>query len=309
MAILVADSAAQVDVEAKIADANEGDTVEIPDGTESLSSKIVIAKRIQVLARNEGGVVWDHHGQNDQCVSVVPSTADGEIARLAGIRFTGAVPSGFWNGVVSFDNNKTRIDHIDFANTGDKHAFSAGSPAGGIRDVVLDNITFGAGVQGMNIFGDTGYWTDPTQHAPGTNFGIYVEDSVFNVGSGVEVLDMQFGGAYIVRYCTIHDANLAMHGADSSERGGGYFESYNNTFINTDPSFRSFVHILRAGVCYLHNNDVQGNYNTFCDLQNWRTCWGVGQPGGFTSNNANRCENGSLNPLDEDLAPRNNGWP
>lgn len=311
MATILAASASVAHVESAISSASEGDTVVVPDGSATLTSTVTLNKRVKVMAQNNKGVTWTSHGLASANIEYDLPNDNPVPALWRGFIFDGAMGE-YFNGFIGMGQRSyVWIDECDFdlTYTGDlKHAVTIGAPTGGLINGLISACNFASTIHGVNVFGDAGYWTDTSAHAPGTTAGLYIEDCDFANAGTAEIVDSQIGGVYVVRYCTIADGNLAMHGPDSAVTGAGYMESYHNVF--TPGTQRAFAHILRGGTCYLHSNVVQGaGFSTFCDLQNWRTCFGVGHPGPFTSPNDNRCIDGVTNSLDEHLSPRNNGWP
>jgi hypothetical protein len=196
------------------------------------------------------------------------------------------------------------LDHIRFALSNDRHAVGV---YGNVSNVVIDHCRFEAPGRGVNVFGGRAYWTEPTAYAPGTARGVYIEDCVFT-RRGVETIDLNYGGAYVARHNRFENGgNIAVHGADSGDRSGGYIEVYDNVFENAGANV-AMAMILRGGSATVFNNTISGPHNTAFVLQNWRSCYGFhSQP--MDTDNRNRCENGSINPHDGDLSPPDNGWP
>ncbi|MGI9303523.1 MAG: hypothetical protein ACR2RB_12565 [Gammaproteobacteria bacterium] len=223
-----------------------------------------------------------------------------DVMRMSGLTFTG---SSGPNGNIRFEGDNNRVDDIRFASQGGHPIVVRSNPV----NSVIDNCTFEASGRGVNVLGDAGYWTDASQFAPGTTYGVYIENSVFNRG-GVEVLDINRGGAYVVRHSTFNNGgNAAMHGADSGDRAGGYVEIYENTFNNTGIS-RDFAMISRGGVMIAWRNKILGPHNQAIKVQNWRSCFGVA-PLVMHGNNQNRCTQSSDNPFDGKERSPGNGYP
>lgn len=291
-------SSSYSDISNAISAARAGDTVRISAGNYTFSSTIYVDKALYIIGAGSGSTTITDN-------SLVNGTWDlsgSGFIRLSG--FTLAGSAGSYGGSIRIRSKNKRVDNLRLNQSGDRHPIGV---YGNLSNVVIDHSTFESGGRGINVFGSAGYWTDEAQFAPGTNYGVYVEDSTFNKG-GVEVMDITFGGAYIVRYSTINNGgNLAVHGADSGSRSGGYIEVYNNTFDNAGVK-RDMNIIIRGGVAIIHNNTIIGSFNSAFKVQNWRSCFGfISLP--FHSSNQNRCEHFSVNPLDGDVSPENNGWP
>jgi hypothetical protein len=290
----------QNDIANAINAASEGDTIRISAGTAIFSSTIVVTKSLHIIGAGIGATTIQDNSIPDGTWHLTGSG----LVRLSGFTLTGNV--GSWNGGVRIKGDNKRIDNIRFNQTGGRHPVSAW---GNLSNVVIDHCIFEAGGRGINIYGSSSYWSNPSQYAPGTLFGIYIEDCIFNKG-GVEVVDLNSGGAYVVRHSTINNGgNLAVHGADSGKRSGGYIEVYNNNFINSGEN-KDMCVIFRGGSAIIYNNSISGSYNSAFKVQYWRSCYGAGSeylP--FHPDNQSRCEDNSSDPLDGDYSTVNNGWP
>jgi hypothetical protein len=293
-------SASQSDIVDAIDAAASGDTVRISEGTADFSSTIEVTKSLHIIGAGIGSTII-HDQSTPQGTWQLSGTG---FTRLSGFTLTGEV--GSWNGSIRIHGNEKRVDHVRFNQNNGRHPVIVG---GNRSDVVIDHCIFESGGRGINIHGDTGYWTDSSQYSPGTSYGVYVEDCSFHA-SGVEVVDLNYGGAYVVRHSTINNGgNLAVHGADSGERAGSYVEIYENSFTNPGAN-KDMMVVLRGGTALIYDNTATGNYNQAFKLQYWRSCYGAGSEGQpFHDSNANRCEHNSSNPLDGDYNPPDNGWP
>jgi hypothetical protein len=288
------------DIENAIVAAADGDTIRIAPGTINFNKTIILTKALSII-----GAGIDSTVINDQATPNGIFQLEGPgFIRVSGFTLTGQ--GGSYNGSVRISANNKRIDSVRFNQFNDRHAIGV---YGNLSDVVIDKCVFEAGGRGINIFGNSNYWSDTQQYRPGTSYGVYIEDCIFKA-SGVEVVDLNFGGAYIVRKCKIlNGGNLNVHGADSGNRSGGYIEVYNNEFINSGTK-KDMTVIMRGGTALIHNNKILGPYNSAFKIQYWRSCYGAGserQP--FDNSNANRCQNNSSNTLDGNFSPIYNGWP
>jgi len=297
-AIIEADTCSKNDVQAALNAAVDGDTISVPAGTCTYTSGIVVNKAVSIIgAGTDKTTITDNAGKE----SAFSLQSEG-FNRLSGIKFKGSFSD--YRGVLKISNN-ARVDHCIFELSLDRHPIYVH----GTRDMVIDNCEFSGSSRGINVFGSRSYWDDPSQYAPGTAYGVYIEDCTFNRG-GVEVVDMQYGGAYVVRHSTIKNGgNLAVHGADSGDRSGGYVEIYDNNFVNPGTN-KDMCVILRGGTAYIYNNDITGPFNSAFKVQYWRSCYGAGSENlPFHSDNRNRCMHNSANPLDGDYSSPGNGWP
>ena len=293
-------SATYSDISNAVTASSSGDTIRISAGTATFTSAITVSKGLYIIGAGEGSTTININYADGGTFSLDSS----DYIELSDMTFTGSFTA--WNGTVRIEEDNTRVYNITFNLSADRHAVKVSA----FSNVLIDNCTFTGSTRGINVYGSTSYWTTSADFAPGSSTGVYIEDCTFNA-SNVEVVDLNLGNGYILRHCTIaNGGNVAQHGADSGQRSGGWVEIYENNFTNSGSEVSQAINI-RGGTQIIYNNTFDtGKYGTAIRLVYYRTCYNINSGSvSYHVDNANRCENGSSNPLDGDENPPNNGWP
>ena len=249
----------QADVNAAIADATAGDTINIPAGsftwgTAKLATSI--AKAITLAGAGPGSttLVMDPTG---------PTLAAGVIRLSAAATARGfsVIPALNVAPFSTGSANGWRITNIVYnpqGSTTEKAYFCyTGSGYG-----IIDNCTI-TGTSGSNelIFGrgPSDSWQTPS--SMGTANAVYIENCTFN-GSGY-VCDANANTRYVVRYCTI-TGNMKVDGhglaSNSPARGVRHMEIYGNTWSSAATFWNAME--IRGGTGMIFNNK---NTNTTSD--------------------------------------------
>jgi hypothetical protein len=298
---LEADTCSQANVAATVTAADAGDTVQIPAGSCTWSDPVVVTKALNIIGAGQGVTIITQNGQSDGTWDL--DQASGTLS-LGEMTINGTI-GGFNGSIQSIKQDNTRVHHMTFDFSTDRHAIRVN---GNRSNVLIDNCIFTGSTRGVNIFASSAYWTTAAEYDPGTSKGVYIEESTFN-RSGVEVVDLNAGGAYVFRHNDVpNGGNVIIHGADSGDRSGGYAEIYNNTFDNPGAT-RDFPMNFRGGSQIIYNNTITGPFNQPIKTQNYRSCYTENTGLSFHANNQNDCEHDSVNVLDGDESPEDNGWP
>ena len=206
-----------------------GDTITIPAGTFTWSTRVTIAKGITLQGAGVGSTFVKDAVQSGPLLQV--TLAAGKLTRIVGIEFQDGGRSGNeLGGILKFtgsntDGSQLRMDHCQFddlsgmivANTVigviDHNTFIRGAKNGD-SIVVYDNFWNGG------TLGD-GSWADATHF--GTDRFLFIEDNVFrNNGDGLHgVTDSYAGARFVVRYNQIFDEEVYTHGTESNGRARG----------------------------------------------------------------------------------------
>lgn len=294
--------ATQSDITAAIAAASNGDTIRIAAGTATFTSKLTVTKSLYIIGNGIGSTYLQvgFAGYMLELKSV-------GLTRLSSMTLSGVAST--WDGVVSVNGSNKRIDNINFDFSGGKIAVRV-LPENG-TEIVIHDCTFGSGTRGLQVYGSTDYWSTPSYFAPGTNRAVYVEDCTFYSGNG-EVLDVYMGGGGVFRNNKfINGMNIALHGADSSDRSGGWHEVYNNDADYNGYSW-DVVMVYRGGIQFIFNNTITehgSSEKNKIKLQNWRSCYPA--YGAYATPNTSLCQHdgtGNGTEYDQDYDPPANGW-
>jgi hypothetical protein len=174
---------------------------------------------------------------------------------------------------------------------------------------VIHDCTFGTDGEGLQIRGNVAgdYWDSLSYWQPGEDAGIFIEHNVFSTQDH-RTINGYYGGRAVVRHNTFTNCNqIDAHGADSGDRGVGYYLLYNNSF-DDDTSCGAESARMRGGSLIAFNNTQTAEQGGF-GLVNYRTCWTENNGSlSYHAANAYDCEAGSDGDVPEDLDTLGNGW-
>lgn len=286
-ATITAPSCGQADVQAAVDQAQDGDTVQLPEGECTWSAPVAIGtitswqpltyagKRITFQGAGIDRTIIRAELDPSEDLLVVVGEA-GKPVRVTGLTLKGGKNVDRCQRAIVIDGEAEgwRIDHvkIDYLDVTET-APGCGIGASGVG--VIDHCDFENVYTAVASFGDgDGSWERPL--ALGSAEAVYIEDNLMSnteiVGDGAT--DAYGGARYVFRHNTVINARAGHHGLDS----GGYrsphsFEIYDNSFEWTVPnswySWRS-----RGGTGVIFGNTIAGDASetaTF-GVVNYRTC-------------------------------------
>jgi hypothetical protein len=251
------------DVISAITLASDGDTVVIPAGTATWTTKVAILKAITLQGSGIGKTIIRDGVQSGQFLTW--SLVAGKPSRMTGIEFQNGgrrafsgTPAGVFGVTGSNTNRSTfRMDHCMW------RPLNGGATFNTVIGVVDHNQISSSQGPFFNIYGtnwDGGAWGDRSWASP-TNFGssqfLFLEDNIYaNFASNVRGITDSYGGArFVVRHNTIKDANINTHGTEGQRgRGVRAIEAYNNNFVGTNKG--GIVGNCRSGVVLFHDNTI-----------------------------------------------------
>jgi hypothetical protein len=277
-AILTASSTAFADVNKTVQQANAGDTVIIPPGTNAWTTTLTISGITLRGSGTNSTVIADETPVGTGTPLITVWTTPTILSRITQIQFVhGVTNSPFanppasvnWLGTISIGNPSPlfRVDHCFFNNLAAKNVHINQGEWG-----LIDHCAFicGSGdVNAIEINGDSPYgdasWNQPTDWG-GTN-AVYIENNYFFGGPP----DVAQGGRMVFRYNTAAgNANtpffISTHG---TEIGGGRWrgirciEVYNNTFTYQTAGLSDNFSIgvnIRGGSALVFSNTISGYY-------------------------------------------------
>ena len=248
------------EINSAISSASNGATITFATGTYSASAiTLPDTKGITLICATVQGCTMTasqvfqskHSGMNTQ------------LTRISGFRFT----NGFGSPVISLGPingdpgyTQLRIDHNRFQQTdgsviGTGHTASTRAVLG-----VIDHNTFEGSTHNYVLYilgGGDNDWGPSWQ---GTGNNLFIEDNTFNyanenLGGGVG-MDAWHGGRVVVRYNTITNARMAVHGV--CHGGPANFEIYNNTIVGGAGSSGGYrlIHHQGSGEFIDFNNSL-----------------------------------------------------
>jgi dockerin type I repeat protein len=271
-------------VNAAVQSALDGDTVSVPAGTATWSSKLDLGNKAISLIGVEGGTIITNN-----VGTVIESWGTGSNpVRISGFRFNSG---DIIQPIIAIRGPalKFRVDHCYF-NKGDAGVGTNSYQAYGLGPVygVIDHCTFvnmvapvyptdRRDVPPWGVAGWNDYFADP--NIAGTDKMPYVEDCTFIWDTNQTVASVQGAiyGAYGGRLCFRHNvvnANLLpaqlgfcvdAHG-DSPEYSVLYYELYNNTFNFGTGTMGTTLGNQRGGKRICHDN----TYNTGSAAAIWK---------------------------------------
>ena len=265
--------------------AQNGDTITVPVGTFTWSTRVTITKGITLQGSGVGSTIVKDAVQGPQLIYWDLRAVSNSAARLTGIEFqdagriaTANAPGGILHVDGSNTNGSTfRWDHCNWTNLNGFPVFDT------VIGVVDHNAFTVSRTNGAwEIYGS--YWNggsngDSSWAAP-TGFGssqfLFFEDNIVtnapNNGEG-GVSDAYAGARFVVRHNSIYNCFVTNHGTESTGRSRGCraIEVYSNTY--TGSNLNKFVGGSRSGVALFHDNSISGYWDglTVFSLENYRT--------------------------------------
>ena len=232
-----------------------GDTITLPAGTFTWTTRLSLSKAITLQGVGIGATIIRDAVQSDSLISWTLTA--GQPSRMTGIEFQdGGRPSGDL-GILRVTGSNTdgstfRMDHCKVNDLN-------GIPVFETVLGVIDHCTFVISNKQRNAmfiygnrwnnqsFGD-GSWAAPTNF--GSSEFLFLEDNNFvnNGSSNWPLMDAYGGARFVVRHNTIFNCFITNHGTESTGRirGGRAMEVYRNVFTGTD--LNRFVGGVRSGV-------------------------------------------------------------
>jgi hypothetical protein len=265
-AIRQAASVSVTDVISAIASASDGDTVVVPAGTATWTSKLTITKAVTLQGSGIGRTIIRDGVQTGQFLSF--SLVAGKASRLTGIEFqdggriTFASPPGGVIKITGLNTNGSsfRMDHCKLVQLNGVYSTETVIGVLDHNDIISSTAFFY--IYGTHWDGDTGRRGDKSWAAP-TNFGssqfLFFEDNTFMGGSSFmrAMTDSFNGGRFVIRHNTITNATIENHGADTGQhQGGRAIEVYNNNFVGTN--INNKVGYARSAIILFHDNIISG---------------------------------------------------
>jgi hypothetical protein len=274
-AVIRATSCSQTHVQTAIGMATTGDTVLVPSGSSIWTSGVSIpnSKKITLQGAGMGS-------------TIITANPIGMVVELnqSGSRVTGF---RFNNGTVRVDGHGWRVDHCKFYNNQVlEGVYAYGAVLNDHPTGIVDHCDFtnsrvlALGTSAMLSENSTQHflWAQPL--TLGTGDAVYVEDCTFLATVLYNAIDSNYGGNYVLRYCTLVDIYIEAHSVQGNNRAARSWEIYENTIrqsaMGVYMPFR-----LRGGTGVVFNNTISGTFGyPQIGLDNIRSCnnvapWGL----------------------------------
>jgi hypothetical protein len=244
----------QVSVQAAINRASDGDTVMVPAGSSTWTSRVYIRnKAITILGAGIGQTTITSALPTLRASAPFYVSSGRKAVRISGFSCVGG--PGDQTGFISMSSQNFRIDHCAFSNLTKRGVVAYSTPNSW---GVIDHCTFqkaSGSPQGVSVFGDRdAAWNRPL--SLGTINAVYIEDCTFTWPKPADsCLDMYNGARAVFRHNTVTNASIGCHGLDSGRyRSPVSWEFYENTLNVTVPLARQFH--FRGGTGVVFNNTI-----------------------------------------------------
>lgn len=245
-ATLNSPSCSYFDVTNTIAHANQGDTVQLPAGTNGWTDTVVVSGITLAGAGTNATLVTDETPLSGGAFygggrpMMIVTTVSNSLTRVTGMRFD----AGATNNISTFPFNsggnieifgtapKWRIDHCLFTLLSGKSILQAGDTYG-----LVDQNSFHTYNRiSVQIFG-TGYGDSAWASAItlGSSNATYIERNTVTDDNSFGWVDVSQGGRVVFRYNNCEGFFFNTHGPETGgrERGSRYVEVYGNNLLNS----------------------------------------------------------------------------
>jgi hypothetical protein len=293
--------------------ASEGDTITLPAGTFSWTSRLEVTKGITLKGATtitgpanhpafaDATIILDNTPRRGSDVGIIKvRLSSSQSFRLTGITFKPGASTTYATGAILLSssgaspNASMRVDHCHFNGLYQgKDIFVAGwvygvadhnvlSCRGGGFSFYITHATYGGTSQD---FGN-GAWADYPWY--GTDKFFFIEDNTI-IGSGTVqtsgTIDSDHGGRYVARHNYFHNAHPTCHGTEGGlPRGMRAMEVYNNVFNWTITHSGGSQ---RSGTSLWHDNiwtGVEIPEQVHTPLANYREIGATSRTGGTWGN-------------------------
>jgi len=263
------------EINSAISSASDGATITLANGSYSFTGVLLSPRNgVTIICQSVRGCTVTSTG-NQFGITTPATTHITNLMRISGFVFGSSGSSANISiGYITGDPwvDKLRIDNNTF-NTTTGSAIALGHTQATKRvSGVIDHNIFQGSTHDRPIYyfgaGDND-WGPSFQ---GTAENLFLEDNVFNYAKenlGASGMDVWHGGRFVVRYNTITNARVAVHGA--CHGGPVNMEVYNNTISNTDTDggYR-IIHHQGSGEFMVFNNIISPTSSSMA-LQYYRS--------------------------------------
>ena len=231
-------SPSRTDVGDCVNSANDGDTVNVPQGAAVWTSALTIRKNISLIGAGIGNTTITS-GVADTLLTYSPAS-NGKLFRISGFTFDANNRK-----ILALQNNsfnppiyQVRVDHNRFTNSTIVGGAIENFGTRGVADHnVFDGMRGPTRAWGTNVSAGTFEWNNYPELVFGAaNDNFYYEDNTFTLtGSVYMISDCDQGGRYVFRYNSFNSQSdvypwLDFHGGRGSLRGCFAGEVYGNIY-------------------------------------------------------------------------------
>jgi hypothetical protein len=276
--------------------ARDGDTITLPAGTFSWTSRLNIKKGITLQGETtitgagtsnptvtDATIIQDNTPRSGTGIGIITAAiSSSQSFRLTGITFAPGTSTkdAFSNHgafrLFSLGSTSMRIDHCHFASLHQAKIICTSGWVYGVADhnyieVIRNHFPFFFmhDAYSQKSHGD-GAWADYPWY--GTDKFFFVEDNtvVRHANTVNTIADASLGARYVIRHNYVKNCIPTNHGTEGRGRGSRAQEVYNNTFEITVPCSGGGI---RSGTMMWHDNaflGVKPRNNKMCSFGNYR---------------------------------------
>lgn len=259
-AVINAASCNQEDVQSAIDAANDGDTVNVPAGSCTITTQITVTnKNITIKGAGIDATTFN--------ANIISGTRPGVFkittkpARITGFTFNGTAPAYGAHLVFEGTGDETALFRAD----NNKFTVNSGYAilTWNLSYGVIDHNTFttNADHSFINLYADNRTsWA--RESSLGTNKGVYVEDNTFTNSANTannRAVSPDGGSRFVFRNNTVTNLSADAHGYCGTIAGTMSYEIYDNTWSVTSETNMFRWMFLRGGSGVIYNNVLTNN--------------------------------------------------
>jgi hypothetical protein len=295
---IVASGCSGSQVQSAIDAAGNGDTVQVPAGSATWTSSVLVTgKSITLQGAGVGQTVITRNTAANSDAALVAMLSPGYRFTLSGFTFS-TVNLAQWGIVnISGTTGGAAPSGAQFRITNCRINVAPTTPDTGFRGIqctsvygVIDHCYIynsssngqGISIGGNNSWNQTNCPTYSTPQSLGDTNAVVIEDCTFDFADlGDGALDSYVGTKFVFRHNTVMNTNVGWHGADSAFRSCRSFEIYQNTFQASIVIYTAIR--ARGGTGVVWGNTIAGLYRDFFTLSHYRAdpAYNSSQPPGL----------------------------
>lgn len=262
LALQVHGQITQAEIQAKVNNASDGSTIEIPNGNYTWTGELIINKFIHLKGQSREGVRILNNNTSSNLIDVTESKA-GSI-ELSNLEIDSPQSNIYVFSLRTLPSQgaKPILLHDCVFKTGYRYAVNWATNGGVIWDCFFDG-TKSNGLSGISFVAPSlpGDWTKPSTLGVLDKDGranTYVEDCVFDKTT-IGCMNFDDNSRVVIRYCTFDNSQIGSHGQETSVAGARQWELYNNQFIcNPENAYNINTYFqVRGGTGVITDNDFQ----------------------------------------------------
>jgi hypothetical protein len=253
-AIFNAMSCSEKDVNEAINSVSQGDTVVVPEGKCEWSAGVDVPDGVTLQGAGIGKTVISS--------SSFITTSLGNKSRISELEFTNGLAMGKCTQGWVADFCKFSAAVYDSNGQGIGGTSCSEHPTGVYHKCTIEHIRFR--VRGTAV--GTKDWYTNYPPLGGTDHVIYWEGCTFNsYGDYTNGIDSNYGGAKVIRFCTISNQPMGSHGGRAPDaRGTVRHSMYRNTFYFSHPDTPKYAWWFRGGSGMFFDNKCYDYGSTHC---------------------------------------------